>query len=214
MGRLLIIDALGAVLILIGWYIAFWRYNRRKGLGVLNWVQQACNGRGRVAGISWRSSARLLADLRFPPHMFDHARVIVRLLPRPIPVKWALSSWRKEKETLSFEADLDSAPRFRLEVHNHRWSGHTTKAAPGNWLVSRPGPIVLTSRTSWGQELSPVINALMASRERNFVTIRFSPDSPHFSATLEIDSLPAHPSDAGWLESLRELAAGASTSRQ
>jgi hypothetical protein len=54
----------------------------------------------------------------------------------------------------------------------------------------------------------------MASRERNFVTIRFSPDSPHFSATLEIDSLPEQPSDAGWLESLRELAAGASTSRQ
>jgi hypothetical protein len=214
MGRLLLIDVLGAVLILIGWYIAFWRYNRNKALGVLRWVQQACSGRGRITGISWAGSARLLAEVRFPPHMFDHARVVVRLLPRPMPVKWVLSSWRKEKETLSFEADLDTAPRFRLEVHNHRWTGHLTKSPPsGNWLVNRPGPVVLTSRSSWGQELSPVINALLASRERNFVAIRFSPESPHFSATLEIDSLPDQPSDAGWLESLRELAAGASTSR-
>ena len=214
MGRLLLIDAVGAVLILVGWYIAFWRYNRQKALAVLRWVQQACSGRGRITGINWSGSARLFADLRFPPHVFDHARVVVRLLPRPIPLRWALSHWRQEKETLSFEADLDTAPRFRLEVHNHRWSGHIARSTTsGNWVVTRPGPVVLTSRSRWGQELNPVINALMASRERNFVAIRFSPDSPHFCATLEIDSLPEHPSDAGWLESLRELAAGASTSR-
>ena len=83
-----------------------------------------------------------------------------------------------------------------------------------NWIVSRPGPIVLTSRSKWGQELSPVINSLMASREKNFVTIRFSPESPHFSAILEIDSLGNEPADHSWLDALRELASGASTSRQ
>jgi hypothetical protein len=215
MGRLLFIDVLGAVLILIGWYVAFYRYNRNKALRVLRWVQEACSGRGRITEIRWAGSARLLADLRFPPHMFDHARVIVRLLPRPLPLKWALSKWRKDKETLSFEADLDTAPRFRLEVHNHRWSGHLTRSrTSGNWLVSRPGPVILTSRPNWGRDINPVINALMASREKNFVAIRFSPESPHFSATLEIDSLPEESSAAAWLDSLRELAAGASTSRQ
>jgi hypothetical protein len=53
----------------------------------------------------------------------------------------------------------------------------------------------------------------MASRDRNFVTVRFSPKSPHFSVTLELESLPKEPSDAGWLEALRELAAGSSASK-
>jgi hypothetical protein len=131
-------------------------------------------------------------------------------------VNWALSRWRRQKETLSFEADLDTAPRFGLEVHNYRWSGHHGKEAASakNWLISRPGPIVLTSRTQWGKELNPVINALLASRERNFACIRFSPQSPHFSATLEIESLSDHPADSGFLKALRELAAGSFSSRQ
>jgi hypothetical protein len=210
----LAIDVGAAIVILTFWYFWFARYNRRRALAVLHWVQTACAGKGRVLKVRWQGTSRLLAELRFPPHMFDHARVVVRLLPRPVPTNWVLSCWRKQKETLSFEADLDSAPRFQLDVHNHRWSGHNTGSLSSrNWLVSRPGPIVLTSRSKWGQGLSPVINALMASREKNFVSVRYSPDSPHFSATLEIDSLPDQVGAEGWLEMLRELAAGASTSR-
>lgn len=214
MGRYLVIDAASAFTVLVIWYFWFSRLNRRKGLTILHWVQAACAGRGRIAKVRWQGSSRVLAELRFPPHVFERARVVVRLVPRPVPMKWAISHWRKQKETLAFEADLDTAPRFQLEVHNHRWSGQNSNAvASKNWMVSRPGPILLTSRPKWGQELSPVINALMASRERNFVSIRFSPESPHFSATLEIDALPERPEAEGWLETLRELAAGASTSR-
>src|SRR5437868_267779 len=175
----LAIDVGAAIVMLMFWYFWFARYNRRRALVVLHWVQTACAGKGRVLKVRWQGTSRLLAELRFPPHMFDHARVVVRLLPRPVPTNWALSRWRKQKETLSFEADLDSAPRFRLDVHNHRWSGHNSGSLSSrNWLVTRPGPIVLTSRSKWGQELSPVINALMASREKNFVNVRYSPDSP------------------------------------
>jgi hypothetical protein len=215
MGRFIAIDATGALAVLVLWYLFFARYNRRRALGIIRWVQLACEGRAKVTKVCWRGSSGLLAELRFPPHLFDRARVVVHLLPRPTPVQWALSRWRKEKETLAFEADLDNAPRFRLEVHNHRWTGHNTKSiADKNWLVTRPGPIVLTSRSKWGQELSPVINRLMALRDRNFTTIRFSPVSPHFSAILEIDSLANEPQDHGWLDALHELASGASTSRQ
>jgi hypothetical protein len=215
MGRFVAMDVAAALAVLILWYAIFARYNRRRGLGVIRWVQTACEGRGKVTKVCWKGSSRLLAELRFPPHLFERARVVVHLLPRPTPVKWALSRWRKEKETLAFEADLDTAPRFRLEVHNHRWSGHNSKSIESrNWMVSRPGPVVLTSRSKWGQELSPVINSLMASRDKNFVTIRFSPESPHFSAILEISSLAEEAGDHTWLESLRELASGASTSRQ
>jgi hypothetical protein len=215
MGRFLIIDGVGAAIILAAWYLALRRYNQQKGLRVLRWVEKACAGRGRITNMVWTSSSRLLADLRFPPQAFDHARVVVRLRPRPLPVRWAFSCWRNEKETLSFEADLSTAPRFQLEVHNHRWSGHNSNSLSSkNWVVSRPGPVVLTSRTAWNGERTPVINALMASREKNYLSIRFSPDSPHFSAMLDIESLPPDTRCDGWLESLRELAAGASASRQ
>jgi hypothetical protein len=215
MGRFVIVDAAIAFTALLLWYLWFAHYNRQRALGILKWVQSACADKARITKASWSGSARLLAELRFPPHMFEHARVTVRLLPRAIPIKWALSRWRKEKETLAFEADLDSAPRFQLEVHNHRWSGQNNKSAGDkNWVVTRPGPVVLTSRTRWEQELSPVIAALLASRERNFKTVRFSPQSPHLSATLDIDTLPDQQAATEWLEALRELAAGASTSRQ
>jgi hypothetical protein len=216
MARFLLIDAVSGFIVLVVWYLAFARYNRRKGSAVLQWVQTACSGRARVLSARWTGSTRLLAELRFPPHIFEHARVVIHLLPRPIPVNWALSRWRKQRETLCFEADLDTAPRFQLEVHNYRWSGHHGKNAPAakNWMVSRPGPIVLTSRSHWEKELNPVIGALLASREKNFSTVRFSPQSPHFRATLDIDALSDHPADAGFLKTLRELAAGSSASRQ
>jgi hypothetical protein len=192
MGRVIAIDAAGALAFLVLWYLAFAHYNRRRGLGIICWVQTACEGRGKVTGVCWRGSSRLLAELRFPPHMFERAHVVVRLLPRTIPVNWALSRWRRG--------------------HNSNTVSSTVSSR--EWIVTRPGPIVLTSRSQWGQELSPVINSLMASREKHFVSIRFSPQSPHFSAILEIDSIAREPGDHGWLEALRELASGASTSRQ
>src|SRR5207244_6165040 len=81
----LAIDAGAAVFILTLWYFWFARYNRRRALAVLHWVQSACAGKGRVLKVRWHGTSRLLAELRFPPHMFDHARVVVRLLPRPVP---------------------------------------------------------------------------------------------------------------------------------
>lgn len=214
MGWLAVIAAACAVALLAFWYIWFARFNRQRGLGVLRWVEGACAERGRVTHVWWAGPTRLLAELRFPPHMFEHARVIIRLLPRPVPLNWALARWHKDKETLTFEADLDVAPRFHLEVHHHRWSGNRGgPAGSEKWLVTRPGPVLLTSRSQWERDQRPAIHALMAARETNFARIRFSPDSPHLSAVLAIDSLPNQPADARWLEALRELAAGASTSR-
>lgn len=215
MPRLIIIDVIGALVAVVLWYCSFARYNRRRAIQVLKWVQTACAERGRINKVCWAGSSRLLAELRFPPHVFQHARIVVNLLPRPSMIHWALSRWRRQKETLTFEADLYAPPRFQLEVHNHRWTGHSRKVSGDrDWQISRPGPIVLTSRAKWDHELSPVVAALMASRDRNFATVRFNPNSPHFSAILELDSLPEHADDAGWLETLRELATGSSTSRQ
>ena len=98
----------------------------------------------------WLGVTQLQARFGFSAHWFDNARVTIRLRPRPIPFKWFVSIWHKQKETLTFEADLDCAPGFHLDVFRHRWlsqrHSHLT-SQPRDWSVSRPGPVVLTTRT-------------------------------------------------------------------
>lgn len=214
--RLIIIDALGVAILLVIWYFSFLHYNHKKAAASLRWVEAACSGRGRVVEARWQGSSRLQAQLRFAAHWFVNAHVTVRLLPRPIPFQWLLSIYRKQRETLTFEADLDCAPNFQLEVFRHRWLTHKQDPALGsrNWNISRPGPVVLTTRTEWTQELTPVVNTLMTSRGHSLLAVRFRPESPHLAATIPLESLTDEQAAAGFVGMLRELAAGASTSHQ
>ena len=83
-------------------------------------------GKGRVADLRWQaSSSRLKATLHLSSRWFEEARLTIRLLPRPLPVQWALSRYRQQQETLTFEADMGFPPGFHLDVIRHRWSGHT-----------------------------------------------------------------------------------------
>ena len=216
MGRLLLIDALCVAGMLVIWYFCFLSYNHKKAAAALRWVETACSGRGRIVEAQWRGSSRLQAQLKFASHWFENARVTVRLRPRPIPFQWLFSIYRKQRETLTFEADLDCAPNFRLEVFRHRWLTHKEGLEDGtrNWTISRPGPVVLTTRTEWAQELSPVVNTLMTSRGHRLLAVRFRPDSPHLQATIPLDSLADEQAAAGFVGMLRELAQGASTSHQ
>ncbi|HZO99938.1 MAG TPA: hypothetical protein VFD30_06580 [Terriglobia bacterium] len=212
MGRLLLIDVAGAIVSIGIWYLAFARYNRRKGAAALRWVQVACRGRGKVVDSRWSGSSRLQARFQFPSRWFENARLTLNLRPRPLPVQWLMSFWRNQKETLTFEADLDCPPAFHLDVMHHRWSGHSNRKRSRStaWEFTRPGPIVLTTRADWTQEMSPIVNALIASREQNFLKVRFRPDSPNFSATIDLAALNDPESAAGFFSVLRELAAGAS----
>jgi hypothetical protein len=217
--RLLIIDVLGAGAVVGLWYFLFSRYNRRKGILALKFVETACSGKGRIVDSRWLGACRLQLNLSFAAHWFENARVTVRLLPRPIPVQWLVSLWRKQKETVTFEADLDDVPSFRLEIFRHRWLTHNKKRnrlfeTAQNWEISRPGPVVLTTRTEWTHELTPVVNTLMASRSHDLITVRFRPESPHLVATIPLESLSDEQTAASFLHVVRELATGASTSRQ
>lgn len=213
MGRLLLIDALGASLVLGFWYLAFARYNRHRGAAALRWVQVACRGRGKVVESRWSGSSLLRARLDFASRWFENASLTVNLRPRPLPVHWLMSYWQKQKETLTFEADLDFPPGFQLEVLNHRWCGKSQRGdalSTKEWDVYRPGPVVLTTRAKWTQELSPVVNALISSREHSFLKVHFRPDSPNFSATVALEAMQDPEAASGFLTVLRELAAGAS----
>lgn len=217
MGALFLIGVVGAAALVAAWYFCFSRYNRNKGVKALRWVEAACSHHGRVVEARWMGASRLQAQLRFAAHWFEDARVTIRLLPRPLPVQWLLGVWHKEKETLTFEANLDYAPGMRMEVLRHRWLTHTDhklNRRSRNWMVTRPGPIVLTTCTQWRQELPPIVNTLMTSRGHNLLSVRFRPESPHLAATIDLDTLSDAQAAASFLGVLRDLAAGASTSRQ
>ncbi len=215
--RLIAIDALCATTVVILWYLLFTRYNRRKGTLILQWVEAACATRGRVVEMKWLSTSRLQVHLSFAAHWFENARVTIKLLPRPVPIQWILCLWRRQRETITFEADLDDTPSFHLDISRHRWLTQKPKEVSNparNWTISRPGPVILTTRTEWTHELTPLVNTLMTSRGHNLLTVRFRRDSPNLAATIPLDALSDEETTASFLSVLRELAAGSSTSRQ
>jgi hypothetical protein len=216
---LLLIDVAGAVLALGLWYLLFATYNRRRGAEALRWVQSACTGKGRILESRWLGTSKLHARLHFPSRWFENAHVTVKFRPRALPVPWLLSCWHKQKETLTFEADLGGSPSFHLQVVRHRWCAHSrgVTARQRNereWDVCQPGPIILTTRTHWKQDPTPELSALMTVRQQDVLQVCFRPESPQFSATVSLDALADPQSAAGFLNTLRELAAGASAHRQ
>ena len=212
MGRWIAIDVVVAAAFALAWYAWFVRYNRRRAANILRWLQDACLGKGRLGSIEWKnSSSRLKASLHLTTRWFDDASVTILLLPRPLPVKWMLSRWRRQKETFTFEADMGFPPGFHLDIVRHRWSGCTsTKKEARKWTVSRPGPVVLTTKEDWPVELTPVVNALASCRDKDFLSVRFNQTAPHFAATVELDSLSNREAAGALLGLFRELAASSS----
>ncbi len=223
MGRLLAIDVVASAAVLGLWYLVFAHYNRKKGAVALRWVQTACAGKGRILDSYWLGSSRLQARLHFPSHWFENARVTMRLRPRALPIRWLMSLWHRQDETLTFEADLDGVPGFYLEVLRHRWcaqnrGSHSGRPQPRGserqWEVYEPGPVILTTRTHWKQDPSAELNALLSARRQDFLQVHFRPESPQFSATVRLESLADPSAAAEFVSALREIAAGASTPRQ
>jgi len=218
-GRLLVIDVICAVVLLVGWYALFAVYNRRRGAEALRWIQSACAGKGRIVDFHWLNSSRLHARLQFPSRSFENAHVTLRFCPRALPVHWFLSRLHRQKETLTFEADLGGSPAFHLDVIRHRWCAHSRgvvgrKRHEREWDIYEPGPIVLTTRTHWKEDSTSELNTLMTVRQQDVLQVRFRPESPQFSATIALDALDDPRTAAGFLTTLRELASGASAHHQ
>lgn len=214
MGRFILIDVVAALAASFVWYVWFVRYNRKRASTVLQWVQSACSGKGRITNLRWRSNgSRLKATLHLSSRWFEEARLTINLFPRPLPVHWAMSRWRRQQETLTFEADMGFPPGFHLDIIRHRWSGHSgAKTIKGtrSWTVTHPGPVILTTKEDWPVELSPVVNALANWRDKDFVGVRFNSSSPHFTATVALENLSDEKAAAALLGLFRELAASSS----
>ncbi len=215
-GRVAICVVGGASVITL-WYLWFLRYNRRESKQITEWLQAALAGKGRALAIRWLGPSLFQVPLRLTTNVFQHPAVFVRLTPREMPFRWFLHWWRREPATITFEADMDIPPGFNLEVHQHRWSGRTTKKFspdPEHWHFEQVTPIIMTSRRQWQREVAGMMNALLSCREREFVSIGFRRTSPHFSATVLLECIsPAGRNGSNVFDMIRELAAGASASR-
>jgi hypothetical protein len=204
-------DVLIALVLVSLWYFGFVRYNRKKAEQLLHWICAAGGYEGKVACVRWISASCFHLQLQFPAEDFREAHMKVQLLPREMPLNWLICHLRGRQEALTFEADLNCAPAFNLEVHNYRWRKRGEFRASDGAMVARTGPVVLTTRGEWQQDLTHMMNGLLASRDCNFERVEFRRDSPHFSASLPLKSIDLDCDGAGQLfEALRELATGAS----
>lgn len=205
-----------AAMLVVAWYLWFRRRNRRKSIQVLERIKTAFAGHAQILGIRRTGASRFSVRLRVLSTLFQHASVLVELHPRELPLLWIWSRLRKRQETLTFEADLECPPAFNLEVHNHRWCGRTRSFPRHQHRVALEhcGPFVLTTRNDWQREITTMMTALVASRDCDFLTVSFRRTSPHFSATVPLNSLsPESQCEAEIFDVLRELAACASASR-
>jgi hypothetical protein len=215
--RVIAVEIAAGALLAVAWYVWFLRYNRRRGTEVLLWIERAFHQHGQIGAVRWRNAACLFVELKLAPAIFRNASLTVHLFPRQIPVAWLLSRIRRQQETLTFRADLDGPPSFNLEVHNHRWYGRTRRrpaTKSPEWNLQQAGPFVLTTRNDWQREITTMMSALVASRECDCSCVCFRRTSPHFSVTVPLGTIaPDSQTHGDIFDVLRELAAGASTSR-
>lgn len=204
------IDVVGAAAFLVLWYLIFLRYNRHYAIRVLHGMRNVFAADAQIIGVHWANPSNFCAKLRVAGGIFQQAIVRVRLEPREQPFQWLWCKLRKHAETVTFEADLECPPLFNLEVHNQRWCGHTRKFQPGQLqrlTLDRCGPFVITTRNEWQRDIMGMMNALMASRDCDLLTVTYRKTSPHFTATMPVCCVsPAPEEESHIFEVLRELA--------
>jgi hypothetical protein len=215
--RMIAAGFIAGVVLLLAWYCGFRLYNRRRAREVVRWIELAFGGHAEVGEVRWTGSSHFCVQLKTATSLFRSASIAVHLFARELPALWLLRVVRKQPETLTFQADLDCAPSFNLEVHNHRWFGRTRRRLPRknqNWTLEQVEPFVLTTRNDWQRDITSMMHALLASRECECLTVCFRRSSPHFAVTVPLLTLsPASEAHSNIFDVLRELAAGAASAR-
>jgi len=202
------------LVVLVVWHFYHTRRLRQRAFQILGWIEELLCGHGHVTNIKWEKSSSFSLPLRLQTHTFHNASLRVNLVPRELPLKWITAKLKEEQETLVFKADLDWAPPVNLELQSYRLFARSRKElspdTPG-WNFEQTTPFILTTRKDWQKEITSVISTVLSCQERQFLSIAFSPASPHFTATLSLDSIaPGSPYRNEIFSSLRELATGAS----
>ena len=215
----MILFAIGSALLMLIcaiWYFLSLRNNRKKAVRIIRWIEASLAGQGCILGIRWLASSRFKVPLRLTCGTFQKAWILVELAPCESPITWLASHMKKRQDLLVFEADLDLAPAFSLDVHNLHWLARSTRKKSGDrirWTFEQAPPLVISTRIEWQKEITSTMSSLTTSNYREFLNIRYQRKSPNFSVTLPLDAFAPNSRARTYIfENMRELAANASTS--
>jgi hypothetical protein len=192
-----------------GWYVCSLHYHRRKTRRALSWIEAAMAGHGRVIGMNRATASSFKANLQLTSGVFHRAWVLVDLIPCQTPVVWLYSRLTHRSDQLTFEADLDWAPSFSLEVHNFHWSARSRRniALTDEWNMDHAGPFIISTRMEWQKEITAAMSSLAGKANHDFQSIRFSRRSPHFSVSMPLQTIaPESPARTCVFDAVREVA--------
>jgi hypothetical protein len=212
----LVIVVIAATALCVTWYSLSLRHRRKRAKEVLRWIQSSLMGRGHVVGISWISPSRFRVPLRLTCGVFQRAWVLVELNTQNTPVEWLFSKIKGGREVLKFQADLDCPPSFSLQMQNFRWFVRSSRKSsierPG-WQFERLQTVMISTRPELQREIACTMTSLSKGESGDFLEVNFQRSSPHFSATLPLESLaPGSPARSYMLDAMRELAGSAAFS--
>jgi hypothetical protein len=209
-----VIFAIGVVML---WCWLFARWNQRRARHLLSRIESAFEGNAQVKSVQWRTASEFEVQVDLENCAFVQPAITVRMLPREMPLSWIISRLKKQRETLTFQADLHCPPGFNLVVQNQRWFDRSRRRINEKKAVLRLkhiGPFVMSSRSDWHRDITNMMHALSASRDCDLLSVSFQRTSPHFSATIPLGAIDrAGCSPVRIFEALRELASGASTAK-
>jgi len=212
----LAISLIAGALLGVTWYCLSLRSMRRRAREVQRWIQSALMGRGQVTGISWTGASKFCVPLRLTCGIFERAWVVVEMHPQHSPVQWLSRKLKGQLEMLTFQADLDLPPTFSLHVHNFRWVAQSCRKAPADqacWTFECLQPLIISTRASHQKEIAHAMSSLTRADGSDLLNISFQRSSPHFSASVPLESLaPGSPSRLYLLDTMRELAGSAPAS--
>ncbi len=211
-----LISSILAIVIVTVWYWWFLRFNRRRALRVLRWLEGTLAAHGQISGVEWISPSRVRARLHLSGGAFRQPSLDVQLAPRQMPLKWALWGWHRRKETLTFEANLTSPPRFSVEIGRTRCTGITRRGMrnTGEWRTHTVATLFISNQPEWEPEISGRLADVVSTREFEFMGVAFRPRAPQFSVMFSLQEALKHPSgELAIFDGLRELAEGSSPSR-
>jgi hypothetical protein len=207
---------IAAVALCATWYCVAARRKQRRAREVLRWIQSSLAGRGQVIGISWLGAAKFRVPLRLTCGVFQKAWVLVEMQSQQTPVAWLLNKLRNRRELVTFQADLDLPPTFALHVHNFRWVARSSRRTPANrdgWKFECLQPLIISTRPERQKEIACAMASLTRTDSSEFLNVSFQRSSPHFSATMLLESLaPGSPARTYMLDAMRELAGSSSAS--
>jgi len=205
----------GAALLMAVWHAWAMRRKRNRAFQIMHWIENAMSGQGHVTGIHWRSAEEFEVPLRLVTGVFRKAKIMVKIAPLELPLNWLMRRCRpSEPDTLTFCADLDLKPNFALEMQSMRWFARSKKdlnLKQEGWSFETSAPVLLTTRLDWEKEATEVFQSVMNWESREQVTLTFQRSSPHFRATVPLESIaPEARKQSQVFETLRAIAEGAS----